>query len=169
MEWLRSIVLFAAGIGFLEWICPGGVYETYVKFIYSLLMLAVILSPLSAQAEIPAIAELSVQGGSLSQEYQQGQQRVEQVQQLQIREILQERIAFQASLLLSEEFYGINQEDIEVYIQQESLKGRTSIPCTVTVYTRQPQQAEQIRNTLQSGLQLPGNCIRIERKENDIE
>ncbi len=165
MEWLRNVVLFTAAIGFAQWITPGGTYEKYIKFIVSLLTLAVILSPLMKGEDMAVISAVSTEGFFREESWQQETDQIEGIQQLQIREILAERISQEAEILLQNDFPGITGRDIEVYIQQESLKAETSVPCLITVRTEETQRKEEIQQLLQSGLRLPRSCIRVEKKE----
>ena len=165
MEWFRSIVLFTAAIGFARWITPGGTFEPYLKFIVSLLTLAVILSPLLAEEEL-AVWQGTASLPTVTQEtWAKETEKIQAVQQLQIREVLARRIAQEAETLLRDDFPGITEKDIEVYIQQESLESGASLPCIVTVHTEETDRAEDIRQQLQSGLRLPQSQIRIEGKE----
>jgi len=165
VEWFRNVVLFAAAIGFAQWITPGGTFEKYIRFIVSLLTLAVILSPLMSEKEIAVSSSVSLRDAFAAERWQQETADIEAVQQLQIREILVQRIAQEAQILLESDFPGITGENIEVYIQQESLKNGSSVPCLVVIRTEETHRAEEIRQQLQSGLRLPRACIQIEGKE----
>ena len=92
-------------------------------------------------------------------------EKIQAVQQLQIREVLARRIVREAETLLRDDFPGITEKDIEVYIQQESPESGASQPCIVTVHTEETDRAEDIRQQLQSGLRLPQSQIRIKGKE----
>lgn len=47
-EWVREIFIIILSITFLEIMLPEGTLKKYVKFIFSIVIMAVILSPFSS-------------------------------------------------------------------------------------------------------------------------
>lgn len=50
-EWVKNIFIIVVAISFVEILLPSGAMSKYLKFIFSLIIMAIILSPLSILLE----------------------------------------------------------------------------------------------------------------------
>jgi len=50
-EWVKNIVIIIVAITFIEILLPHGSMNKYLKFIFSLIIMAIILSPLAILME----------------------------------------------------------------------------------------------------------------------
>ena len=165
MTWIKDVVLISAILGFVQWILPSGTFEKYIKFIFSLIMLSAILTPLMKEHSIPANLELP-QGAVASERtesWSNDNTDFVTYQEIQIREILKKRIQREIYLTLNDEFPGISEEDIEVYIEQRSLEEGYD-QCLITIQTKE-NQSREIRNLLEQRLDLNGVRLSIVQKK----
>ena len=165
MTWIKDVVLISAILGFVQWILPSGTFEKYIKFIFSLIMLSAILTPLMKEYSIPASLELP-QGAVASERtesWSDDNTDFVTYQEIQIREILKQRIQREIYLTLNDEFPGISEEDIEVYIEQRSLEEGYD-QCLITIQTKE-NQSREIRNLLEQRLDLNGVRLSIVQKK----
>ena len=167
MNWLQDIVMFCAVMGMIQWIVPSGTYEKYIKWIISILTLAVILSPLSRNDVLPAGLLLpidSVTEADVSKVPIQTE-ALDTVQDIQIQELLKEKIRSQIFSALKGKVSGINEEDIEVYIEQMSWKDGGHGTCLVTIETMDETRHEELRAYLHEKLDLNGIEITFKSKK----
>ncbi|MBQ8590359.1 MAG: stage III sporulation protein AF [Firmicutes bacterium] len=112
MEWFRTVVLFITLVGFIQWISPAGVFEPYIKYIISLLTLAIIISPLADSGHFPkadSVIHLPFDMTFNDPGYDDTTARLQEIQRLQTESLTQEKES------------GITGEDPDVYIEQESV------------------------------------------------
>ncbi|MBR0596626.1 stage III sporulation protein AF [Sinanaerobacter chloroacetimidivorans] len=50
-EWVKNIFIIIVAISFVEILLPAGAMKKYLKFIFSLVIMAIILSPLAILME----------------------------------------------------------------------------------------------------------------------
>lgn len=168
MDWLRNLVLFLTAVGFFQWIIPSGTFEKYIKFIISIITLAVILSPLQGEAVLSASLELP-QGAVAQEGYEEMTDQVEQIQFYQLQTVLEDRIEREVRTVLKHDFPGITVEDLEVYIEQGSLYDQTDVPCRITVTISDPGVSDEIQDRLHLVLDLPDAAIHVKGKESNYE
>ena len=169
MTWIKDVVLISAILGFVQWILPSGTFEKYLKYIFSLIMLAAILTPLMKEHSIPAGLELPQEAiASERTEWSVDSTDFVTYQEIQIREIVKQRIQQEIYLTLNDEFPGISEEDIEVYIEQRSLEEGYD-QCMITIKTKE-KQSREIQSLLDQRLDLDGVRISvIQKKAEDID
>ncbi len=95
-EWVWNIFIMTASLAFIELVMPEGNIQKYLKFIFSLFVLAVIIYPFGDRAigEISAAVSISVEGhGSLEDEGDAMLQKILSTQTRQIEEIYKEKSA----------------------------------------------------------------------------
>ena len=167
MIWIKDVVLISAILGFVQWILPSGTFEKYLKYIFSLIMLSAILTPLMKEHIITAGMELP-QGAvayEKNESWSVDDTGLTTYQEIQIREILKERIRREIYLTLNDQFPGISEEDIEVYIEQRSLEEGYD-HCMITIKTKE-NQSREIRSLLEQHLDLNGVTISVIQKKTE--
>lgn len=95
-EWVWNIFIMTASLAFIELVMPEGNLQKYLKFIFSLFILAVIIYPFGDKAigEISAAVSISTEGhGRLEDEDNAMLQKILSTQTRQIDEIYEEKSA----------------------------------------------------------------------------
>ena len=166
MNWLKDVVLVSAMMGCIQWLLPDGVYEKYLKYIISLLTLAVILTPLMDHKTAAAAVELPV--GAVAP-YQRNDgidagTTLDTLQTYQIQEIVKDKIRKEICTLLKNVVSGITEDDIEVYIEHKSLNDGGMETCLITIETSEWNRSDEIRSLLEEQLDLNGVILSIRKK-----
>ena len=90
LDWAREIILIVMAISFLELVLPSGGIKKYVKFIFSLVILSVILFPLSKGVE-PALDAFEPIATNQSSVEKPSVTALQRTQTLQLNEVIQEK------------------------------------------------------------------------------
>lgn len=165
MNWIRDVVLVSAILGFLQWILPSGTYEKYMKHVFSMVTLAVILSPLAKDTIMPVGMELPQEAIAAGSDFQweETAKKMEAFQEFQMEEVLKENIQREVYLILNDEFPGISEEDIEIYIEQKSMEPGFR-QCRIVI-AADKNQSYGIQTCLENHLDLSGVMISIVQKK----
>ncbi|GAB1475361.1 hypothetical protein MASR2M70_01930 [Bacillota bacterium] len=95
-EWVWNIFIMTASLAFIELVMPSGSIQKYLKFIFSLFILAVIIYPIGHKAmdEMSVVMSVKIEGrGSPENKGDEMLQRLLGTQTRQIEEIYQEKHA----------------------------------------------------------------------------
>ncbi len=93
-EWVWNLFIVIAALSFIEIVVPEGSMRSYLKFIFSLIILGVIVYPLSHAKDYNIDAYVPVVGQSRIYEDQRWQdffEKIVNVQTKQIKEIYEEK------------------------------------------------------------------------------
>lgn len=121
-EWVWNLFLVIAALSFIEIVMPEGGMRSYLKFIFSLIILGVIVYPISDAKgyDISAYAPVSRQGQSLSETAGAALiDRITSVQTKQIEEIYEEKKKREDSADKAGEIQGISIPARDIYSNDE--------------------------------------------------
>lgn len=166
-EWVTDMTLIIILFSCLELLLPGGTMRSYMKFVFSLILLAVMTAPLSAavlpqtesvSGRIP-VSEENRSAGSSEQNQEQEKQpadrlapaqnslpddRLTQVQTKQIARVYEEKLTEQLVRGLQEKFTGITVQSVEIYINNENRSDGYGRPEKAAVAIDDPEIAQEV-------------------------
>jgi len=175
LEWVRNVFLIVLAISFLEMLLPSGSMRGYLKFIFSLLLLTVMLSPLQTLGNKDVSAFYSIPySAANSQSYETDENSIleynlSQVQTKQISDVYKEKISERIKEELEKQFSGISEAVIEIYINENRSSRQFGELNKVILYTNDLTEQENIRKALSDCLNLSKRNIFIKEKEADNE
>lgn len=140
VEWVRNVFIMVAAMSFVEILLPSGSMGKYLKFILSLMILAVVLYPLSEltgggewlsglsqnlseSEEVERTAGTSDDGSvAAGQPVPVDQEEIAAMQTRQIKEVYQSKLEESLKEALISQFPGIRTAQIHIYINDEVTK-----------------------------------------------
>lgn len=117
-EWVWNIFIIIAVLSFLEIILPNGSMQKYLKFIFSLMILGVIVYPLADIDVYESSASLPISNVSKDESDILENNILEQVltvQTKQIQEVYQEKLESNEEYGMNNEFQGISIPKQDIY------------------------------------------------------
>lgn len=133
--WVRDIFIVVTALCFVEIVLPKGSMRKYLKFIFSVIILGVVLSPivnlldcgLSAEKIGDAVGDyVSVFRSEDKRQTGIGDNsdnELEEIQSLQLKEIYRKKIIKEAELSINEFYPEVKIEGIEVYFKESLSSG----------------------------------------------
>ncbi|WP_206458090.1 stage III sporulation protein AF [Anaerovorax sp. IOR16] len=174
-EWVRNVFLIVLAISFLELLLPSGSMRGYLKFIFSLLLLTVMLYPLQSLGGKEILAFHSIPYSfSAAQSYEINNDAsfeydLSQVQTKQISDVYKEKVSESIKEELEKQFSGISEAVIEIYINENRNSKHFGELNKVILYTDDLTEQVKIQNTLSDFLNLSKRNIFIKEKEEENE
>ncbi len=121
-EWVWNLFIVIAALSFIEIVVPEGSMRSYLKFIFSLIILGVIVYPLSSAKDYDISVFVPVVGQSHIREDQRWQdffEKVVSVQTKQIKEIYEEKKRQENDPDESDKIQGISKPSRDIYSSDE--------------------------------------------------
>ncbi|MDO4482115.1 MAG: stage III sporulation protein AF [Bacillota bacterium] len=126
-DWVRDIFIIVTALCFTETVLPKGGMRKYLKFIFSLIILGVVISPAvyltdgaGLKDEITGTyGEYSMYTETLAKadsEPEDAGGSLEEVQNIQIKEIYRQKIVYETERAVSEYYPEVKIEGVEVYL-----------------------------------------------------
>lgn len=164
-EWVKNITLIIILFSFVEILLPGSTMQKYLKFVFSLAILAMILSPLAAVSP----EEISVAGSAYVSEALRQQsiqaegeeEPISRVQTKQIETVYREKLVFQLQERLKEKFPGITVASVEIYINNEVRSSQFGKPEKALITIDDPDYEKAVRDASAELLQLEKRSVTI--------
>ncbi len=175
LEWVRNVFLIVLAISFLEMLLPGGSMRGYLKFIFSMLLLTVMLYPLQALNGKDILAfhavpySLADSNSYETEENTLSDYDLSQVQTKQISDVYKEKIAERIKEELETQFSGISEAVIEIYINENRNSKQFGELNQVILYTNDLTEQEELRKALSNCLNLSKRNIIVKEKEEKDE
>lgn len=170
-EWVRNITLVVILFSFVEILLPGSNMRNYLKFMFSLAVLAMMLSPFSALGQgdvsvsgyVPVSDELRQQLASdgNGQNGTGDSESISKIQTKQIETIYKEKLTSQLLDALKEKFPGITVASAEIYINNEVRSSRLGTPQKATVTISDPDYENRVREFTAEQLQIEKRSVTI--------
>lgn len=121
-EWVWNLFFVIAALSFIEIVMPEGSIRTYLKFIFSLMILGVVVLPLSDlnDSDIHVMAPMSINDGISTLSVENNLlTKMNSVQTKQIREIYEEKTREKKSSAVTSEIQGISKPARDIYSNDE--------------------------------------------------
>lgn len=175
-EWVRNTTLIMLLLSCLEMVLPGGSMKQYLKFVFSLILLAVMAAPISnaflpqtesASGYVPVSPENFFSGdGWMTPGVASGKdggenKELTRVQTKQIAQVYEEKLTQQLVSGLEEKFAGITVESVEIYINNEIHSGRYARPEKAAVTISDPALEDDVRTYTADLLQIEKRNVSI--------
>lgn len=115
-EWVRNIFITVLIVSFIEIVLPSGKMRKYLKFILSIIVLAVILQPLLDinDIDINAFANMNIYDESELNDIESNS--IESVQQLQIINLYKEKIKNEINIIIKNTLPEAEIQEIIIHI-----------------------------------------------------
>lgn len=126
-DWVRDIFIIVTALCFAEIVLPKGSMRKYLKFIFSIIILGVVLSPVAYFTDNGFIPEGMTEEysqyietfGSAAEEQSDAGSGLEEVQSLQMKEIYRHKIISEAERAIREYYPETDIESIDVYLGEQ--------------------------------------------------
>lgn len=168
-EWVQNVFLMMLAISFLEMLLPSGTMRNYLKFIFSLLLLTVMLYPLQFIGEKEIVVFHSIPYSFSTSENVETDYELSQVQTKQISEVYKEKISATIKEKLENKFSGISEAVVEIYINENRSSKCFGELEQVILFVNDSIDKEALRDYLANFLHLPKRNILIQAKEETNE
>lgn len=164
LDWAREIILIVMAISFLELVLPSGGMKKYLKFIFSLVILSVILFPLNKGVEpaLDAFEPISTKQSSLSEPSVAALKRT---QTMQLARVIQEKARTEINNLARNEFPDISITSIEIYLNEEIQDPDYGQVRWVVIQTEPLGHEKEFQNQIAETLKISASQIRIEESD----
>lgn len=161
-EWVRNIFLMIVGLSFIEIILPSGNMKKYLKFIFSVIILSVVVFPLYElkNIEISTFAEPY----NYSEADENQIKRLDGIQTVQISEIYKSKIKEKIRELVIGEYPELKIKSVDVYINEKIDKKDFGEISAVVIWIDKNQESaykEKIRNIISKNLNISREIILI--------
>lgn len=170
-QWMKGLFLLLIGISFLEILIPKGAVSSFVKYVFSVVILASILLPVANGFEQENLTTLGpiYTGEETSAQIQQQTDQLDRMQTKQIVEVYKEKIVSAVKESLIEEFPGISKLHIVVYIDENIKKKTFGQIQKILLQMPKQQQEAQIKAHVSNFLNLAESRIFTEEiKEDEV-
>ena len=167
-EWVRNLTMIVILFSFVEILLPGSGMKRCMKFIFSLAMLAMVLSPISdlMQKDVSVLGNVPV-----SEELRELAARgddgtaddntISRVQTKQIETVYVEKLKTQLTEDLKEKFSGITVTSVEIYINNEVRSSGFGKPEKASVTISDPDFEKAVRDFTADRLQIEKRSVTI--------
>ena len=121
-DWVWNVFMMTASLAFVELVLPEGNIQKYLKFIFSLIVLAVIIYPFGeVVTEGISVALPITQEGQTSSQYEENKilDRILSTQTRQLEEIYREKAAAAGKAIDSDQNPGISLPWTDIYSNDE--------------------------------------------------
>lgn len=162
--WVKDIFIIVVGLYFIEIVLPEGTMRKYIKFILSIMVLGVVISPLSNLGSLGAVLEaeeLQIQndyeavGADVATD-------LEEVQWIQMEEVYRMKLQEQVEMILSENFPRIEILGIDVALQEHSDENDFGKVKKIVIKTAANEYVNSIKDRVSQGLGIQIEKIEVE-------
>lgn len=163
-EWVKNITLVVILFSFVEILLPESSMRKFLKFIFSLAVLAMILSPLLTvnQEEISVLGRVPVSGQPSGQGYDsRDEDAITKVQTKQIETVYKEKLISQLTDELKENFHGITVTSVEIYINNKVRSSGFGKPEHATITIDDPDYEKVVRDFTADRLRIEKRSVTI--------
>lgn len=164
LDWAREIILIVMAISFLELVLPSGGMKKYLKFIFSLVILSVILFPLNKGVE-PALDAFEPIATNQSSIKEPSVAALQRAQTLQLAEVIQEKARTEINNIARNEFPDISITSIEIYLNEEIRDPDYGQVRWVVIQTDHMGPEKEFQGKIAETLKISTSQIRIEESD----
>lgn len=172
-QWVKGLFLLLIGISFLEILLPRSAISKYVSYVFSMIILASILLPVASGFEeenLTTWGSLSISPqGQEALDTEQKSAEIERTQTKQIAEVYREKTALTIQESLFQEFPGISQLQVVVYIDENVKEKSFGQIRQVEIRGRPFESDEQIRTFVSRQYQIAQRQILIEETKEETD
>lgn len=151
--WAKNIILIVMAISFIDLILPSGEMKKYIQFVFSLMILAVIISPVTSFVQ-PDLGVFQSETLMSDQTIVTEKPEMKRVQTRQISQVLSEKTSREVKDLILEQFPDITVVSVEIYINENTLDAGYSEIQGVFIVADRPEMAKSIQEIVSTHLQI---------------
>ncbi|MBE6020861.1 MAG: hypothetical protein E7228_03835 [Clostridiales bacterium] len=121
-DWVRDIFIIVTGLCFAEIVIPKGNMKKYLKFVFSIMILGVVLSPVSyfmegGYTEEGLLEEYTDHVETFAMAaYEESDRGLEEVQSIQMEEIYKNKIESEVKAAVKGFYPELNIEEVDIFL-----------------------------------------------------
>ena len=151
-DWVRDIFIIVTGLCFAEIVLPKGSMKKYLKFVFSIMILGVVISPVAHFLEGDYTEE------SLTEEYEAyvetfgnvqsetAEEELGEVQNVQIEEIYRDKIESEVLAAVSGYYSDVQIDGVEIYMDSSAGAGKE--PAYIQKIVIKGEETEYVNNII---------------------
>lgn len=173
-DWVRDIFIVAVGLYFVELVVPQGSMRKYIRFIFSIMILSVVLSPLaylwSGRQTLESFSQGKEAYGQLLEQWEAegaGQKEdrelgeLDQIQKTQLEQIYSEKLSGQIYALLENRFPQVRPGQIRIFLEDTAGMEDFGKVREIVIKIREEEYVNSIRSCIADALGMEEDKIRV--------
>lgn len=166
-SWVKDIFIVIVALYFVEIILPEGSMRKYIKFIFSVMILGVVISPVTYLSDFDAsdIELFPEEAVSVESSYIQSSEELAQVQEIQLIEIYRSKIESEIRGILESEIPDVEFGEVEVILSESGSQKEFGRVHKIVINDAQDEYVSSIKKYISKGLEIDEGKIEVNIQE----
>lgn len=161
--WVKDIFIIVVGLYFIEIVLPEGSMRKYIKFIFSIMILGVVISPLVNLGSLGEQLETDVVAAAGDvQDDMDTVSNLEQVQWVQMEQVYKTKLETQVAGILSESLPGVKIQSAEVILAEHVGEKDFGKVNKIVIKTTESEYVSSIKEYVSLGLGIEKDKISVD-------